>query len=137
MLDRGVARLPGEVATCGAHFEHLLVADLHGARLRTPGFADVPNACAGDRDDPCMAGFAVVRGDRRGAVEGLTIGVGAGWALEDNVAAWHPTAMQPPIVGPGYTEGQIIVVGIGPTDQDLPSPWQPIGAQADLLMLRR
>jgi hypothetical protein len=96
------------------------VADLHGAGFRAPGLADVPDAGARDRDDPGITRFAMVRRDRRGAVEGLAGGVGAGWALEDNVAAWHPTHVEPPIVRPGYSEAQIIVVGIGPTDQDLP-----------------
>ena len=113
------------------------MADLHGARFRAPGLAHVPDAGAGDRHQSCIARFAVVRRDCRSALEGLAVGIGAGWALEDDVAAWHPAHVEPPIVGPGYTEGQIIVVGIGPTDQDLPSPWQPIGAQADLLMRRR
>src|SRR5262249_1535955 len=37
---------------CRAHCAHLLVADLHGARLRTPRFADVPDTCARDRHHP-------------------------------------------------------------------------------------
>ena len=73
----------------------------------------------------------------RGAVEGLAVGVSALWALKDDVAARHPTHMEPPIVRPGHPKAQVIVVGIGPTDQDLPPPWQRVGAQADLLVLRR
>jgi hypothetical protein len=113
------------------------VADLHSAGFRTPRLADVPGACARDRDDPGSAGFAVVRGDRRSALEGLAIGVGTGWALEDDVAAWHPTHMEPPIVRLGHPEAQSIVVGVCLTDQDLPPTWQRGGAQADLLVLRR
>ena len=137
MVREGVARLPDHVARGRAHLEHLFVADLHGAGFRAPGLADVPDAGARDRHHPRRAGFAVVRRDRRGAVEGLTIGVGAGWALEDHVAAWHPTNMKPPIVGPGHLETQQLVVGIGPTDQDLPPPWQRVGEQAALLGLWR
>jgi len=81
-----VSWLPGEVARGWPDLEHACVADLHGAGLRAPGLADVPDAGAGDRHHPCRARFAVVGGDRRGAVEGLTIGVGARWALEDDVA---------------------------------------------------
>ena len=132
-----MARLPGRVATRRAHLKHPFVADLHGAGLRAPGLADVPDAGARDRDDSCITRGAMVRRDRRGAVEGLTIGVGAGWALEDHVAPWHPTAMKPPIVGSGHTERQTIIVDIGPTDEDLPPPWQRRGAQADLLGVRR
>ena len=76
-----------------------LMADLHGARFRAPGLADVPDAGAGDRHHPRIARFAVVGGDRRGALEGLTIGVGAGWALEDDVAAWDPPALEPCVGG--------------------------------------
>ena len=86
-----MARLSRQVAARRAHFEHLLVADLHGAGFRAPGLAHVPDACTGDCHHPCRARFAVVRRDRRGAVEGLAVGVGAGWALEDDVAAGHPT----------------------------------------------
>src|SRR5262249_16728719 len=56
----------------------------------------------------CLARYAVVRRNRRGAVEGLAVGVSAGWALENDVAAWHPTHVKPPIVGPRDTEAQII-----------------------------
>src|SRR5205823_6124415 len=112
-LGGGMARIPGQVATCRAHLEHPFVPVLHGAGFRATRLADVPDARAGDGHDARIARFAVIRGDRRGAVEGLTIGVGAGWALEDHVAAWRPTAMKPPIAGPRDTEGQIIVVGTG------------------------
>src|SRR5262245_50258264 len=122
-LGRGVARLSSQVATRRAHFEYLLMADLHGARFRAPGLADVPDASAGDRHHPCIPRFAVVRCNRCGTLEGLTIGVGASWALEDDVAAWHATNMKPPIVGPGHLEAQIIVVGISLTDQNLPPAW--------------
>jgi hypothetical protein len=132
-----MARLSRQVAARRAHFEHLLVADLHGAGFRAPGLADVPDAGARDCHYPCLARFAVVRRDRRGAVEGLAVGGGTGRALEDNVAAGHPTDMQPPIVGPGHPEAQKIVVSIGPADQDLPPPWQRGGAQAALLGMRR
>ena len=57
-----MARLPGQVATRRAHFAHVLVADLPGARWRVPGFTDVPDACARDYDDPRVAGFTVVGG---------------------------------------------------------------------------
>jgi hypothetical protein len=113
------------------------MADLHGASFRAPGLADVPDAGAGDRHHPCLARFAVVRRDCRGAVEDLTIGVGARWALEDNVAAWHPTHVKPPSVWPGHLKAQKIVVGIGPTDQDLPPTRQRVRAQADLLGMWR
>jgi hypothetical protein len=86
-----------------------------------------------DRHHPRIARFAVVGGDRRGAVEGLTIGGGAGWALEDNVAAWHPAHMEPPIVGLGHPATQRIVVGIDPVDQDLLPTRQCVREQADLL----
>src|SRR5262249_4871513 len=99
-----MTRLSSHVATRRAYLEDLLMADLHGARLRTPGLADVPDAGAGDRHHPCRARFAVVRRDRRSALEGLAVGVGAGWALENDVAAWHPTHVEPPIVGPGHLE---------------------------------
>jgi hypothetical protein len=132
-----VARLPGQVATRRTDLEYSFVADLLGAGFRTPGFAHVPDAGARDRYHPCIARLAVVRRDRRGAVEGLAIRVGTGRALEDDVAAGHPTARQPPIVGPGHLEAQKIVVSIGPADQDLPPPWQRGGAQAALLGMRR
>src|SRR5262245_64335949 len=103
-----MARLSSQVAARRAHVEPPFVADLHGARFRAPGLADVPDAGAGDRHHPCLARFAVVGGDRRGAAEGLAVGVDAGWALEDDVAAGHPTHVELPIVGPGYTEAQII-----------------------------
>jgi hypothetical protein len=128
-----VARLPGQVARGRTDFTYLLMADLHGARLRAPGLADVPNARAGDRLYPRIARFAVVRRNRRGAVEGLAGGVGAGWALENDMAAWHPTDRKPPIVGPGDLEAQMVVVGIRPTDQDLPPTRQGVHTQADLL----
>jgi hypothetical protein len=136
-LGRGAARLLSQVARGRTDLEYPFVADLHGADFRTSGLADVPDARTRDRDDPSSAGFAVVRRDRRGALKGLAIGVGAGWALEDDVAPWHPTDMKPPIVESGHTEGQRIIVDIGPTDEDLPPPWQRIGAQADLLGVRR
>ena len=66
------------------------MADLHGAGFRASGLAHVPDAGARDRHDPRSARFAMVRRDRRGAMKGLAIGVGAGWALEDDVAAGHP-----------------------------------------------
>jgi hypothetical protein len=84
-------RLSSQVAARRADLEHLFMADLHGTRFRAPGLADVPDAGAGDRHHPCLARFAVVCRDRRGAVKGLAVGVSAGWALEDDVAAWHPT----------------------------------------------
>ena len=84
-------RLSSQVAARRADLEYLLMADLHGARFRAPGRADVPDAGARDRHDPCIPRFAVVCRDRRGAVKGLAVGVSAGWALEDDVAAWHPT----------------------------------------------
>src|SRR5919109_5272636 len=115
-----MARLSSHVATRRTDLAHLFMADLHGARFRAPGLADVPDAGAGDRHHPCLARFAVVGGDRRGAMKGLAVGGGAEWALENDVAARHPTHVKPPIVGPGYTEAQIIVVGISPADQDLP-----------------
>jgi len=128
-----MARFPGQVATRRAHFEYLLMTDLHGAGFRASGLAHVPDAGARDRHDPRSAGFAVVRRDRLGAMKGLAIRVGAGWALEDDMAARHPTNMKPPIVGPGHPEAQRIVVDIGPTDQDLPPTWQRVGHQTDLL----
>ena len=132
-----MARLPGRVATRRAHLKHPFVADLHGAGVRVPGLAHVPDACPGDRHHPCIARFAVVRCNRCGALEGLAIRGGAGWALEDHVAAGHPTNMQPSIVGPGHLEAQSIVVGISLTDQNLPPPWQRGGTQAALLGMRR
>ena len=137
MLGRGVARLPGHVATRRADLEHPFVADLHGAGLRAPRLADVPDAGAGDRHYPRSARFAVVGGNRRGAVERLTIGVSAGWALEDDVAAWHPAHVEPPRVRPRHMEGHRIVVGIRPTNQDLPPTRQCVRDQTDLLVLRR
>ena len=118
-----MTRLPSEVARGRTDLEHLFMADLHGAGFRASGFADVPDAGARDRHDPRSARFAVVRRDRRGAMKGLSIGVGAGWTLENDVAAWHPAHVEPPRVGPRHTEGQSIVVDIGPTDEDLPPPW--------------
>ncbi len=126
-----------QVATRWAYLEHPFVPDLHGARFRAPGFGDVPGTRAGDQHHAGVARFAVIRRDRGGALEGLTIRVDAWWALEDNVAPWHPTDMKPPIVWPGHLEAQRIVVGIGPTDQNLPPPWQRVGEQADLLGVRR
>ena len=82
-----MARLSSQVATRRTDLEHLFMADLHGARFRAPGLADVPDAGAGDRHHPCLTRCAVVCRDRRGAVKGLTIGVGAGWALKDDMAA--------------------------------------------------
>ena len=120
-LGRGLARLTGQVATRRAHLEYLRVADLHGAGFRTPRLADVPSACAGDRADPCLARCcSMLRSPRR--VGGLAIGVGTGWALEDDVAAWHSTNMKPPVIGPGHLETQKLVVGIGPADEDPPPP---------------
>jgi len=132
-----VARLPGQVATCRADFAHLLVPDLHGAGFRATRLADVPDARAGDGHDARIARFAVIRGDRGGALEGLTIRVSARRTLEDDVAPGHPTDMQPPILRPGDAETQRIVVGVGATDQDLPPPWQRVGEQAHLLDVRR
>jgi hypothetical protein len=132
-----VARLPGQVATCRADFEHLLVPDLHGAGFRATRLADVPDARAGDGHDARIARFAVIRGDRGGALEGLTVRVGARRTLENGVAPWHPAHVEPPILRPGHLETQKIVVGIGPADQDLPPPWQRVGAQAALLGVRR
>jgi hypothetical protein len=131
-----MARLSSQVAARRADLEHLFMADLHGARFRAPGLAHIPDAGARDRHDPRSAGFAVVRRDRRGAMKGLAIRVGAGWALENDVAAGHPAHVKPPIVGPGHLEAQKIVVSIGPADQDLPPPWQRGGAQAALLGMR-
>jgi len=125
-LGRGVAWLPGQVARGWPDLEHACVVDLHGAGFRTSGLADIPDAGAGDRHHSFVTRFAVVGGDRRSALEGLAVGVGAGWALENGVAAWHPTHVEPPIVGPRDTEAQIIVVGIRPADEDLPPPWQRI-----------
>jgi hypothetical protein len=136
-LGRSVPRLPGEVARGWPDLEHAFVAYMHGAGFRPPRLADVPDVGAGDRHHPCVTRFAVVGSDRRGAVEGLTIGVGAGWALKDDVAAWHPTQMKPPILWLGDPEAQIIIVGIGPTDQDLPPTRQRVREQADLLGLGR
>jgi hypothetical protein len=82
---------------------------------------------------PASRRFAVVRRNRRSALEGLAIRIGVGWALEDHVAAWHPTHVTPPIVGSRHLEAQKIVVGIGPTDQDLPPTRQRVREQADLL----
>ena len=117
-----MARLPGQVATCRADFAHLLVPDLHGAGFRATRLADVPNARAGDWHDARIARFAVVRGDRGSALEGLAIRVGAQWALEDDVAARQPAYMEPPIVRLGHSEAQDIVVSVSPTDEDLPPP---------------
>jgi hypothetical protein len=86
-----VARLPGQVATRREDLAYLLMAEVYGARLRALELAHVPHAGAGDRHHVHSAGCAVVRRDRRGAVEGLAIGGGAGWALEDDVAAWPST----------------------------------------------
>src|SRR5262245_25294689 len=132
-----MARLSSHVATRRTDLEHLFMADLHGAGFRASGLADVAAAGAGNRHDPRSARFAVVRRDRRGALQGLSLGVGAGWALEDHVATGHPANMKPPIVGPGYPEAQKIVVGIGPADQDLPPTWQRMGDHADLLGMRQ
>jgi len=79
----------------------------------------------------------VIRGDRGSALEGLTIRVGARWALEDDVAARHPVYMEPPILRPGYPEAQEVVVGVGATDQDVPPVRQRVGDQASLLMVQR
>ena len=124
-----MARLPGQVATCRAHFAYLLVADLHGAGWRTPGLGHVPGARAGDHHHSGVTGFAVVRGDRGGAGESLAIRGCARWALEDDV--------EPPIVRPGHAEAQDLVVGVGATDQHLPTTRQRVGEQASLLMVRR
>src|SRR5712671_1041742 len=110
MLGRGVARLPSQVATCRAHLEHLFIADVHGAGFCATRLADVPDARAGDGHDARIARFAVVRGDRGSALEGLTIRVGARRTLEDDVAARHPAYMEPPIVRTGHPEAQRIVV---------------------------
>src|SRR6266478_177533 len=101
---RGVARLPDQVATRRAHLEHPFVPDLHGAGLRATRLADVAGARAGDGHDTRVAGFAMVRGNRRGAVEGLAIRVGARWPLEDDVAPGHPAHVKPPIMRPGHAE---------------------------------
>ena len=128
--------LEGQVTRGRTDLEHLFMADVHSAGFRAPGLAHVPDARARNRDDPCVAGFAVVGGNRRGALEELAIGVDAGWTLEDDVAARQPAHVEPPIVRPGHAEAQIIVVGIGPTDEDLPPPRQCVGEQADLLSVR-
>jgi len=78
-LGRGIGRLSSHVAARRADLEYPLMADQHGAGFRAPRLADVPGARTRDCDDPSSAGFAVVRGDRRSAVEGLAIGVGTGW----------------------------------------------------------
>ncbi|SRR6266446_6758054 len=103
MLGRGVARLPGQVARGRAHLEHPFVADLHGAGLRAPRLAHVPGARARDRHNPRIARFAVIRGDRRGALEGLAIGVSARWALKDDVAVRRESAMEECRNATGYT----------------------------------
>jgi hypothetical protein len=82
-----VARLPGQVATRREDFEPLCMAEVYGARLRALELAHVPHAGAGDRHHVRRAGCAVVRRDHRGTVKRLAIGGGAGWALEDDVAA--------------------------------------------------
>jgi hypothetical protein len=79
------------------------VADLHGAGFRTSGLANVPDAGAGDRHHPRIARFAVVRRDRCSAVKGLAVGVGAGWALEDDVAVRRESAMEECRNATGYT----------------------------------
>ena len=63
---------------------------------------------------------ASVRGDRRGALEGLAIGVDAWWPLEDAMAARHPARGEPPIVRQGSPEAQDILVSIRPTRNDHP-----------------
>ena len=105
------------------------MADLHGAGLRTLGFANVPNAGAGDRDHPHMARFAVVRRNRRGALEGLMIRVGAGWPLEDDVAVRQPTHVASLVFR--HLDAQRIVVVVGPTSHHRPSTRQEGEESAD------
>jgi hypothetical protein len=136
-LGGSVARLPGQVVTRRAHAEHLLVADLHGAGFRAPGLADVPDADAGDRNDPRSAGFAVIRRDRRGAVEGLTMRVGVCWAMEDDGAPGHPAYVGLPRLWPRHLHGPRLVVDVGPTNQDLPSTQQSGDDRVDGRLMRR
>jgi hypothetical protein len=97
-----VARFPGQVAARRADLAHLLVADLHGAGRCATALADVPGARARDRDDPRSTSCAMVGGDRRRVLEGLTIRVGACWALADDGAPGHPASVAPPILRLGH-----------------------------------
>jgi hypothetical protein len=101
-----VARFPGQVAARRADLAHLLVADLYGAGRCVPGLADVPYAGAGDRHQSCLARFAVVRRDRRSALEGLAVGIGACWALTEDGAPGPPATVAPPLLRLGHLAAQ-------------------------------
>src|SRR5687767_3019226 len=103
-LDGVLPRVFRHVPTRRAHFEHPFVPDLHGAGFHAPRFRDVPGARPRDGHGASMAGFAVVRGDRRRTLQRLAIRLCTGRTLEDHMTARHAAHVEPPILWPGYPE---------------------------------
>src|SRR5262245_14969754 len=66
-------------------------------------------------------------------LEGLAIGLLSGWSSEYNMAPRGTTYMEPPIIGSSHRQAQVIVVGIGATDQHSPTTRQQILDQSRMI----
>jgi len=55
-------------------------------------------------EPPRSTSCALVGGERRSALEGLTIRIGACWALADDGAPGHPASVAPPVLRLGHLE---------------------------------
>src|SRR5262249_33454381 len=116
----------GHVPTRRPYFEDPFMTDLHRAGFRAPRFGHIPSVHAGDRYHTGMAGFAVIRSDRRRTLERRTVRFGAGRPLEDDVAARQPTDVEPPIRWSGHAKAKIVIIRVRATDQHLPSVRQSV-----------
>ena len=80
------------------------MTDLHRAGFRASGFRHIPGVRAGDWDHTGMAGFAVIRRNRRRTLERRTVRLSVGRPLEEDVAARQPAHVEPPIRWSGQAE---------------------------------
>src|SRR5262245_10661821 len=109
---------------CGPHLEYYFLTNLHRTCLHVTRLGDIASSRTGHRHQASAPGFAMIGRNRGCMLERFAIGLLAGWPLEYSMASWHTTHMKPPIIGSSHRQAQVIVVGIGATDQHCPTTRQ-------------
>jgi hypothetical protein len=116
------------------YLEDDLFANLHSPRFRARRFGDVSSPCARDGHEPSCPRLAMIRGYCRGALQRRAVGIVSGACPKEDVTAWHPPDVEPPIVGPGDVEAESVVVSICTPGQDLPPARQGILDQSGVIV---
>jgi hypothetical protein len=118
----------------GAYLEDDFFTNLHRSRWRVARFGNVSRARTRHRHKPCGSGFTMIRANGGGALQRCAVRIISRACQQQDMTAWHPADVEPPIVRLGDVLAEPIVIRIGTANQDLPTTRQCVVQQARLLV---